>query len=76
MAPFEVVRSRIRITRTGDRHTIEHISSGELAALVNLLTAARRAGVKATEVQEDVMAVILRHLATSTEPTAAPRETG
>jgi hypothetical protein len=71
-----VVGSRIRITRAGDRHTIEEISSGELAALVNLLSAARRAGVKPTELQEEVLTVFLRHLAKTPEPGAQPRETG
>jgi len=73
---FAVVGSRMKLRRHGARHTIEEISSGELAALVNLLSAARRAGVKPTELQEEVLGFFLRHLADDPEPSAQPRETG
>jgi hypothetical protein len=53
---------KIRTIENG-RHTIEDISSGTLAAMLNLYSSARRAGVKPSEVQEEVFAAIGEHLA-------------
>ncbi|HZU97109.1 MAG TPA: hypothetical protein VFF73_10470 [Planctomycetota bacterium] len=54
----------MRITQAGDgRHSLENLSSGTLAAIFNLFVSAKRAGLKPTELQEEVFAAIRSHLA-------------
>ena len=66
----------MKITRgANNRHEVE-LSSGELAAMVNLFNGAMRSGVRATELQEEIFTTISRHVATVVPDETSSRTQG
>jgi hypothetical protein len=68
-----ILLAHMRIAQNPDgRHTITDVSPGELAAMLNLFSAAKRAGLAPTELQVEIFGALGLHLAGKTPAERAP----